>query len=345
MRIAAALGACALFLAPCAVAQEAPPVRCEPAEVDFGIVTPGSSHEARFVLRNAGTQPVRIAKATPSCKCTEISPVEGLVIAPGSELELRATLAVPRTPGEKDAKVFLVFEGFKAPLLAKMRADASLPVRATPAFVDALKGVSSGSVRVESRDGKPFRILSAGGTAPIVTGPQPGDPQAAYDIGWTLPRPDASGQIPLWWLVETDRDDAPIVALRIRHETTGVKADPGKDARFWFFPDPIVVAGRLAPSTPIELSTEIHHNNPKGRGRIERPDWQSVQSVRSLSPLATATLIEARAGGPEESEVRFRFELAPGASGMLVIPVEVRTATGTGVVPVAASVPRAGGAP
>lgn len=314
-----------------------PPATVEPAERDFGVVPPGSTQRASFSIRNVGQAALRVAQVTPSCKCTNINLPVGSSIQPGATLEFTASLAVPKNPGEKDAKVFVVFEGFQAPLIAKMKADARLPVFATPSYVDALKGVSTGEITVSSRDGAPFRILSAGGAAPVFVSPPTPEPQSTYTLRWSMAAPPAGQILPLWWVVETDRADAPLIALRVRHETTGVRADPTKDARFWFFPEPLVVAGDVPAGQAVELEVEIEHINTKGRGKVERPDWGQVTAVRSLSPLATASLVSVRPAGPTEAEVRFSFTPSPEAAGKgaLLLSVEVETATGKGNFPVA----------
>ncbi|MSR19288.1 MAG: DUF1573 domain-containing protein, partial [Phycisphaerales bacterium] len=56
------------------------PVVVVPSSVDFGVVTPGSTQEAQFVLQNRSASSVRVAKVTPSCKCTAISLTEGTQI-------------------------------------------------------------------------------------------------------------------------------------------------------------------------------------------------------------------------------------------------------------------------
>lgn len=82
------------------------PVSIEPPMVNFGKVKPGSKLPAKFVIRNLGLQPLTIKSVVPSCKCTDVNILAGTVIAPNASVELLATLDVPGTPGEKDAKVF-----------------------------------------------------------------------------------------------------------------------------------------------------------------------------------------------------------------------------------------------
>jgi len=308
------------------------PIRIEPPIIDFGKVAPGAKLPGKFIVRNVGNQPVTVKSVVPSCKCTDVNLAAGTVIAVGGSVELTATLEVPRTPGEKDAKIFLTFEGFGAPQMAMLKADASLPIRAVPAFVDALKSVVEGTIALSSEDGKAFGILSAGGLPPRFVGfdPAKDPPQVAYTLRWVLPNTSCE-TMPLWWVVETDRADCPLVALRIRHECTGSRADPGKTERYWFFPEPLAVAGRLVDGESIVVSMVIEHYNPKGRGAIVRPEWSQVKSVRSLSPQITATLEGVRLGTKEDEAVLIRIAPAAGVTGIVYALVEIQTATGAGV--------------
>ena len=314
--------------------QTAPPapVSIEPPMVNFGKVKPGSKLPAKFVIRNLGSQPLTIKSVVPSCKCTDVNILAGTVIAPNASVELLATLDVPGTPGEKDAKVFLTFEGYGAPQMAMLKADASLPIRVTPAYIDALKSVVEGTIVVASDDGKPFQILSAGGIAPRFVGFDPAKdaPKDSYTLRWTVPNTSCE-TMPLWWIVETDRADCPLVAMRIRHECTGSKADPTKADRYWFIPEPLAVAGRLGTGESIVVPMVIEHYNPKERGKIVRPEWSQVKSVRSLSPQITATLEGLRPGNKDDAAVLIRIAPVAGVTGILYAPVEIETATGKGV--------------
>jgi hypothetical protein len=308
------------------------PVSIEPPMVNFGKVKPGSKLPAKFVIRNLGSQPLTIKSVVPSCKCTDVNILAGTVIAPNASVELLATLDVPGTPGEKDAKVFLTFEGYGAPQMAMLKADASLPIRVTPAYIDALKSVVEGTIVVASDDGKPFQILSAGGIAPRFVGFDPAKdaPKDSYTLRWTVPSTSCE-TMPLWWIVERDRADCPLVAMRIRHECTGSKADPTKADRYWFIPEPLAVAGRLGTGESIVVPMVIEHYNPKERGKIVRPEWSQVKSVRSLSPQITATLEGLRPGNKDDAAVLIRIAPVAGVTGILYAPVEIETATGKGV--------------
>ena len=323
--------------APAAVQPAA--VVVEPPLIDFGRVAPGSRHPARFMLRNASRAPVTVARATPSCKCTDLSDIVGQTIAPGAAIELTATLAVPGSPGQKDAEVLIAIEGLPGVVRARMQADVTMPVRVEPAYVDALKGAQEGEVRLSSVDGAPFRVTAAGGRAPSFVGFDPASdaPRAEYRIRWRVTDLGAPA-IPQWWVIDTDRADCPQVPLRIRHETTGSRFDPARTARFWFVPESIVLAGRVRPGAPVELRTTIEHLNPAAQGRVTNPAWSQVRGMAVPGGEGAAELVSATPRGESFVDLVFRFTAAPGRHGPMYVPVMIETATGQGPVFVAATV-------
>lgn len=311
----------------------------DPPLINFGTVAPGTKHPARFTLRNTGNEPLTIVKAQPSCKCTDISDIAGKTIPPGGSLELTAALQVPKSPGEKDAKVMITVQGQAGMVLAQMVADVTMPVRTAPAYVDALKGKSEGTVSLASVDGKPFRVLSAGGRAPVLVGfdAAKDPPRAEYVLKWTL-ADLGPGQIPQWWIVDTDRADCPQIPLRIRHETTGIRFDPGANQRFWFVPESVVLAGVAKPGQPIALTTTIEHLNPAAQGAVTNPQWSEVKGISVPGGEGTATLGAVVKRGTDFADIAFEYRPAAGAKGPMYVPVRLETGTGTGLVFVAVTV-------
>jgi hypothetical protein len=246
---------------------------------------------------------------------------------------------VPGSPGQKDAEVLIALQGVPGVARARMQADVTMPVRVEPAYVDALKGAQEGEIRVASVDGAPFRITAAGGKAPSFVGFDPAADalRAEYRIRWRTQDLGAPA-IPQWWVIDTDRADCPQVPLRIRHETTGSRFDPGRTARFWFVPESIVLAGRVRPGTPIELRTTIEHLNPAAQGRVTNPAWSQVRGMSVPGGEGTAELVSATPRGESFVDLVFRFTAAPGRQGPMYVPVMIETATGQGPVFVAATV-------
>jgi hypothetical protein len=319
--------------APAARQQQPSPIVVTPETVDLGIVAPGSTNPGRFILVNRGSKPIKMLSAIPNCKCTAITPVEGKVIEPGGTFELAASLAAPRVPGDKEAVVFLTFEG-APPLQAKIKGEVRLPILATPPFVDALRDVVNGTVTLRSRDGKPFSILRSGGAAPAFIGFDPAKdaPRAEYTIAWSLAGRAAS-DMPLWWFVWTDREDCDAIPLRVRDEATGSRHDMDRFKRFWIVKESLVMAGRGSVGAPHKGEIELEHYNPPKKGAVENPAWREAKSVRSLNADVDVRLVGRRDAGADGTmlEVEFTAKRAGPIEGLL----EIETATGKGTVPFA----------
>ncbi|MEY5061581.1 MAG: hypothetical protein RIS45_1502 [Planctomycetota bacterium] len=322
--------ASALAQAP-AAPQQASPIVIAPPVVELGAIEAGSTHPAKFTIINSGKTEITVVAATPNCKCTAISDVAGRKIAPGGTLELSASLAAPRAPGVKEAVVFLTFNG-APPAQAKIRGDVRLKVIAEPPYVDALKDVTSGTVKLRAADGKPFTVTRSGGRAPVFVGfdPAKDQPRAEYEIRWDLSGL-ACEQMPLWWFVWTDRADCAVVPLRVRDECTGSKHDQGRFSRFWIVKESLVDAGRVHNGKPGTVEVELEHYNPPKRGAVEKPEWRAVSSVRSLIPGVEVKYVSKRDVGADGAMVTLEVVAAHG--GAFEGEIEIETATGKGRVP------------
>jgi hypothetical protein len=301
------------------------PVRVEPAVAKLGKVQPNSTTSATFRLTNTTAAPLRVANAIPSCKCTAISEVIGKIIGPGETIEMKAALKAPPTPGERDAKVFVSFDGVKNPVVVTLVGDVEMPIIAEPAFVDALKGVTKGTIAVRSQDGTPFRIVSAGGK------PLSGAAAASHSIAWDLADRAASNTLPIWWVIETDRPDCPLIPLRVRNENTGSKWDMARFERQWHVKDQIVFVPSLVAGKPTEVTIELEHYNPRKAPVLA--NWAANAAVQSKVPDVKVELIEAKSLSAEAAELRVRLTPAAGTTGSREGGLVVSTATGSADVP------------
>ena len=319
-----------------------PPIVVEPALADFGVVEPATAHPATFTLRNTGPAPLTIVMAMPSCKCTTLEVYDGKIIPAGGTLEMKATLNAPATPGVKEAKVNVVIKDYNKPVLLALRCEVLLPIKAAEEFVDALKGVNKGVLTIESRDGKPFRIVTSNGTTPSFVGfdPAKDEPRSSYKVNWSVEGWPCEN-MRLWWIIETDRPDCAILPCRIRHECTGSKADEARKTRKWIFKEQVVNAGRVKPGQTVRLTAEIENSEPKvGKDKpaVMSQGFRQITGVRSPDPRASAKLIKVDPRGVDETLLTFEFTPAADAKGMIYIPVKVASATGEGEIAVVASV-------
>ncbi len=311
-------------------------VSITPPLIDFGAIKPGSRQKGEFTIKNNGSTAVKIESAFPSCKCTTISDLAGKEIPPGGELPLLASLDAPRTPGEKDAKVFVTIAGSSQPLIAKMQGVVQLPLLVQPSYIDALKGKLKGVVEISNPTKAPFHILSCDGVAPNFVDFDPAKDAArdTYRVRWDFSLvPD--GQLQQWWCVETDADDCPIIPFRIRHETTGIRFDPKADERRWFIPEAIAIAGKISFNKPVELEVEIESSVSKGKP--QPAGWDTIRGVQSLNPAFAAEMISSKRDG-DRVRIQFRFTALKSNSHFIYAPLVVQTDTGKGRFFVAAVV-------
>ncbi len=300
-------------------------LRIEPGGFDFGIIEPKSVHDVNVTLYNTGSVPITILKVSPSCACTAPQDLTGTVVPAGGSVPFSATFSAPTEPGVKDAYIQLVFNagGRQGHMKINLQGVITMPVRATPPYVDALKGVTTGRVHVESVDGRQFRIISANGETPtFVDGfdPQTDQPRNAYQIKWTIPaRTTANCQgMRLWWVIETDHPDCPILPMRVRHECTGLNADPNWRQRTWRFSEFIAQLGALQGGVPVELDVDIVN---KGNVRI--------YAAESRSSAADAELLSTSRRSGDITSCRVRFTPHRGVQGMLYAMVLFRSDSGS----------------
>jgi hypothetical protein len=314
------------------------PFRITPATVDFGAVEPGSVNESVFTIANLGDRSVRVVRATPSCVCTTLTDLAGVEIEPGGSVELRASLDAPEVAGEKDAKVFIVLDGMDQPAIVTLVGMVTLPVQPTPAYADALKGVTNGVIGLASRDGRPFRVISSNGGLPEFAGPGANGPSlASYAVRWSIDdmEPDS---IPKWWIFATDREDCPLVACRVRNENTGGKRDMARFDRRWIPKDDFLTLGRMKVGEAVEVPIRLKHYNPRGGGVIEKPQWSRVLGARCADPRLDATLVSSKVGGAEEVDIVVRVVPKGPATSLLYVPIQIETETGIGEVEIASMV-------
>lgn len=310
-----------------------------PAKYEFGDVGPASVHPATFELSNSGQSPITIESASPSCTCTTITDLAGTTIAPGQTVQLTAALESPKQPGEKSAKVFVRMVGVSQPLTVEISGNVTLPIRAEPAFADALKGKTNGTIRLSAIDGKPFSVLSSNGSRPAFVGYDPATdpPRAQYVVGWSIAGMSCES-IPRWWVFETDRTGAPLVPCRVRNECTGSKRDMGRYQRHWIFGDQLLDGGIVRAGAPFTVSVDLEYYNPREAGALTQPAWSRNLSASVAD--SNATVAVSNVTPIDDRNVKIQLQITPkaGYSGLLYLPVQVASATGSGPVDVIARV-------
>ncbi len=300
-------------------------LRIEPGGLDYGMIPPNSTHEFTTVLRNLSSRPIELVVAKPDCSCTAPQDVAGTIVPAGGSIPFHATFNAPITPGPKTARLRLFFNDAGRQLHALIQLDGmiTMPVRADPPYVGAQKGVTTGRTRIESVDGRPFRIISTDGEPPVyVDGfdPRSDDPRNKYDVQWTIP-PRAIGNcqgMRLWWAIETDHPDCPILPMRVRHECSGSRSDPDRKRRGWYSKEKIAQLGALRAGVPIEVDVDI----------VNKKNVR-IYAAQSRSSAADAELVSTKRKDDDITTCRVRFTPHRGFEGMLYAMVLFRSDSGS----------------
>ncbi len=315
------------------------PAVIEPAEVDFGVCRPKEKKPAEFTIVNKGSAPLTISEVTPSCKCTDLENISGKVIQPGERLSFKASMAMPPAPGGKDAKVFVRFKGWSQKvLIGKMKAVVKMAIEASPDHLDAVAkpdrpvAPTSGTLTVTSRDGKPFRILSAGGEKPRFIGfnPDSDSPRTTYQLAWDLSRWPCEG-MKLWWIIETDHPECRALPVEIWHDCVGSKADPDRMSRGWMVHERLEHLGDVRAGKAIEVEIET--------SKVRKDKQVSpVTEVVSLTKGLSARLVSYRAIDEGTGAAKIELIPSPDFSGLLYAVLEFKSTKGSAKLTVVGTV-------
>jgi hypothetical protein len=242
-----------------------PPVEFEPRELDFGILGPGETGSGSGRVWNVGSQPLSIIRSITSCGCTTTEDLGGRTIPPGGFIDFATSMEPKSGNGEKKEKVTFFFRGYEqvqVPFFFK--AELSQPVRVVPPRITAYDGrrkqtIYSGEVTVTAQDGSPFRLLASHGAPPafIDFDPAVDAPRAAYRVRWDITAMERAGNVPWFWVFETDRPDSPVVDIRVQHDSTRPQRNR---SRPWQPKDQRVVIGEAWPGTPVDVEAKIEFN-------------------------------------------------------------------------------------
>ena len=278
------------------------PIKAEPATVDFGFVEPGTTVAATIKLINPLDRPVTIGAAKPTCTCTTVDMV-GKVIPAGGFIEMPMSMKTSQSVGSKVAAVNMAFEGIQQVLVVELRAETAYSVRATPNFIDALAPERmQGSFELASADGTPFSVLSLDGKPPVTLDGAPMKPATRHVVRYDFTTGGGLWKsVPPFLVVETDHPKAPVIDLRVRHETTRISPPLG-------FAEFRANCGELKAKGSTEFDVEI---KMMGKSRIER--------IQSLDPRFQVDLVLQREAD-ELLVVRTRLTDLGKHSGPFLVP-------------------------
>lgn len=287
-----------------------PPVTVEPEVMDFGTVPPGSVPEAVVRLRNTSDKPLPILAVQPSCKCTTVDDLVGKEIPPGGFVELKATMKKDSSPGQKKADIKVLVDGYSRVIPIQLRMEVSLPVRAVPGFVNAVRGQpTSGRLVVESLDKQPFKICAVGGKPPNLIGFDPATdaPRNQYLLSYDITKDFEGGPMPLFWIIETDRADCPLIDVRMRHESTMPKPTfKMQDYRITF--------GRVEQGKSAEFTVQI----------AELPEDEPILGAAIDSDRGRVEIVKIEKEGIM-TDITLRFTPSDTSDGLVWAPLKLHS--------------------
>ena len=291
-----------------------PPLRLEPEVLDFGIVPPSVTKEGVVKLVNTGTKELEILTVQPSCKCTTLEDMSGRKIPAGGSIELRANMKAQSAPGRKGAEIKVLIDGYTQVVTVQLKQEVSLPVRVSPSYLNVVKGnPTTGRTVIESIDKQPFTICAVGGRRPNLVGfdPAKDPPRNQYILDWDFERDFAPGEAKRYWLIETDREDCPLVDVFVRHEST-VKLPRGpvpSDYRHTF--------GRKEQGATVDFVLDV-------------TKMAAEEKIVAAASEVSAAKIELVGSSTEGEVTHINLKLVPNGEqlGLTWVPFKVYTSTG-----------------
>ncbi|MBU3729514.1 MAG: DUF1573 domain-containing protein, partial [Phycisphaerales bacterium] len=274
--------------------------------------------------RNTSDKPVRILRAVPSCTCTTLD-VAGKEIPPLGELLVPITMKVSSATGIKTANVQFVLEGVPSVLTVAMQGEVSYPVRALQLdpktdtrvpYIDAFTnpGKVTGLIEVVSVDGKPFRVTAVQGKPARHVGfdPAADAPRTSYTVEYDLSGIECA-KMPPYLIVSTDRTDAPVIDMRVRHACTRI--------------DPVIPfaefrtnLGALAPGSTAHYDFELK----QARG------WTATGATCDDPRIRIEFVKQKPVDSEGHSLVALKATVSPDARGLLLVPVKLEATSPNG---------------
>ena len=297
-----------------------PPISIEPPILDFGFIAPDTPVRGSVKLINRGDKDLLILAAEPSCKCTTLDEIGGTVIPAGGSVDLGAELDATPNIGTKSASIKILIDGYPVVKVLDLKAEIALPIRPIPTLINAVQGQSrQGRIVVESIDSEPFSICSFHGMPPEFLGFNPGtdSPRNKYILTYDLDR--MVEPYPRYLVIETDREDVPVVDVYLRHESTLPKLNRNLQVSGGYrFP-----LGRLAPGESTELEIPF------------KSVARSIATVISARSEIAADLVGTRTEETSDGIMTYalvRITPSENFRGVLYAPIEIVTAGGDSAV-------------
>jgi hypothetical protein len=321
-----------------------PPIRVLPPTLDWGTVAPSAIKSGSVQLQNISSEPLKIIAVQPSCKCTTTSDLDGMVIPPGGSIELEADLEAQPNPGPRTTQIRVLFEGYSNVLTITAKADVSRPIRARPPYINAVNGQNpTGSLLVSSIDRSPFKIVGVQGNPPRYSGGnEPDQDRNSYILDYDIVdylQPD--GRYPRFVVIETDRADAPLLEVMLRHENSMPSLSPIFKLRIYQ-----MNLGRVAPGGSVKFELGVRESTTTGplvAALVDEPNIRTEileQSIDDETDDLNAEILFTVDPDMPEGFYYFPVRLYASNQADLVVPAYLSVRSDPGRIPDSSDVSR-----
>ncbi len=198
-----------------------PKVEMRPEKLDFGLMRPRETRTETVLLTNAGNEPIRFTNVTSTCGCAKGS-VEQNTINPGESARLDVTLEARENVGPLNQKLTVFIEDSPKRIPVELTAEVTKPIKADPFFLNLL-GPKEGEIKLTAVDGAPFKVLSIDGEPAEGSLSQL---RPSHTVPWDLSE-TAPEDLRLWYMIETDHPEMPLIDLRVVHPALFPKMNQG----------------------------------------------------------------------------------------------------------------------
>lgn len=270
---------------------EVPPISVKGDSIEVGRHAPGANAIEHVKVRNNSEETLTISRVAGNCPCMGIM-VRDDRIEPGRTGQIILSVDTPMKMGRMTRMMYVFAEGFRRPLQIPVHADLEYAVVVNPGDSPEIES-RSGTLTLESVDGRAFRVTSVGGESPAES-TRGATHELDFDLG-EAPTPE----LPRFLVIETDHPGARIIPVRV--------SVPG----VW---EAWRVRKRIQPVNEQETLIPIA---PGGSKKIliemagVTPGKSESVTVRSSNPKVSAEVLAVRqppqGGGGAAIDVRLRI--------------------------------------
>ena len=284
-------------------------IEVQPQELNAGYIQPGEQVVHEVILKNNGNEPIQFARVSTDCTCVQGELIDDLTAA-GETARLKVTIE-GKDIGPINQTLTVWYIGARKPIKIPVKAEVTLPIKAEPFFINMAAPVNingknviptTGEITLKSVDGKPFRVVSAGGKPPVLASGDANNSATNHIVTWDFTNtPDED--IQPWWIIETDHPEARLIDIRVLHPKL-IQEMVQNQGPWTLAPDRVIVSN-LAPGESYERTI-----------RLLKTKGQHIESVEAASPMLKVELIDERVVG-NGIEATIRVTATSDARGLI----------------------------